>query len=99
MKYTVLVRARLKDDPEAVRQIHDQVVSQTRAQAQEAGDLTHHIFLNPQDPRDFLGIDEWSSLEGFQAFAGSPEIQQFFGQLFEGQPEVTVWAESDWVQW
>ena len=47
----------------------------------------------------FLGIDTWSSLEGLQSFAGSPQIREFFGKLFDGEPEVRVWVDSGWNQW
>ena len=99
MKYTVTVRARLKKDQAASKAFHDQVTGATKEAAKQAGDLTHRVFLDPQDPTAFLGIDEWSSLEGLQKFAGSPEITKFFGDLFEGAPEVRVWVDSDWRQW
>ncbi len=96
---TVVVRARLRGDQASARQLHDQVTGATREQAVAAGDLSHRTFLNPADPNDFLGIDEWRSPEAFQAFAGNPQIAEFFGQLFDGQPEVTVWLPSGWNEW
>ena len=51
------------------------------------------------DPHDSLTIDVWQTAEQAQAFAGDPRIQEFFGQLFEGAPEVTAWVESDWNRW
>jgi quinol monooxygenase YgiN len=75
------------------------VTAATRAQAQAAGDLTHRVFLSPADPAAFLGIDEWRSPDAVQAFASSPQIAEFFGQLFDGQPDVTVWVPSDWNEW
>jgi quinol monooxygenase YgiN len=99
MAVTITVRARLKGDPEAMRAIHDQVTAATKEMAKQAGDLTHRVFLNPTDQRDFLGIDEWQTAEHAQAFSGDPRIQEFFSQLFEGTPEVKVWAASGWNQW
>ena len=96
---TVTIRARLRGDPVAARQLHDQVTAATREQALAAGDLSHRVFLNPADPADFLGIDEWRSAEAVQAFASSPQIRDFFGQLFDGQPDVTVWVPSGWNEW
>lgn len=96
---TVIVRARLRADQAAARELHDQVTSATREAAVAAGDLSHRTFLNPADPSDFLGIDEWRSPEAFQAFAGDPQIGEFFGRLFDGQPEVTVWIASGWNEW
>src|SRR5215472_7043095 len=99
MAVIVTVRARLKADPESIQMLHDQVTTATKEQAQAAGDLSHKIFLNPQDRRDFLGIDEWQSAEAFQQFAGNPQIMEFFSQLFEGQPEVSDWINPGWNQW
>jgi quinol monooxygenase YgiN len=96
---TVVIRARLRGSVDAARALHDQVTGATREMAQAAGDLSHRTFLNPADPMDFLGIDEWQSAEAVQAFASSPQIVEFFGGLFDGQPEVTVWASSGWNEW
>jgi hypothetical protein len=37
-------------------------------------------------------IDEWESVEQFQAFFGDPELQAFIGQIgaSPGEPEITV---------
>ena len=99
MKYTVTIRAKLKKDQAASKAFHDQVTGTTKDAAKQAGDLTHRVFLDPQDPTAFLGIDEWSSLEGLQRFASSPEIAKFFGDLFEGAPEVRAWVDSGWREW
>jgi quinol monooxygenase YgiN len=99
MAVTITIRARLKGNPESIQKIHDEVTGATKEMARQAGDLTHVVYLNPQEPRDFLGIDTWKSAEQAQAFAGSPQIQEFFGRMFEGEPEVTVWTESGWNKW
>jgi quinol monooxygenase YgiN len=96
---TVTIRARLKGDPASAHQLHDQVTGATREMALAAGDISHRVFRNPQDAMDFFGIDEWKSAEAVAAFAGSPQIQEFFGQLFDGQPDVTVWVPSGWNEW
>ena len=96
---TVVVRARLRGGPAEARELHDQVTAATREQAVAAGDLSHRTFLNPADPGDFLGMDVWRSAEAFQAFASNPQIAEFFGGLFDGAPEVTVWVSSGWNEW
>lgn len=96
---TVVVRARLRNDQATAQQLHDQVTGATREMALQAGDVSHRVFLNPADPADFLGIDEWKSVEAVQAFSGDPRIVDFFGQLFDGPPEVTVWVPSGWNEW
>ena len=99
MAVTITIRARLKGEPESIQKIHDQVTGATKDMARQAGDLTHVVYLNAMDRHDFLGIDTWQSAEQAQAFAGSPQIQEFFGQMFEGEPEVKVWVESGWNKW
>ena len=96
---SVVIRARLKGDPSDAKRLHDQVTGATREMALAAGDISHHVFLNPADPGDFLGIDVWRSADAVGAFASSPQIQEFFGQLFDGPPEVTIWVGSDWNEW
>jgi quinol monooxygenase YgiN len=96
---TVTIRARLRADQATAQHLHDQVTGATREMAIAAGDISHRVFLNPADPGDFLGIDEWTSAEAVAAFAGSPQIQEFFAQLFDGRPEVTVWVPSGWNEW
>lgn len=95
----VTIRGRLRDDPESIRQIHDQVTAATKDMALQAGDVSHRVYLNPRDGRDFLGIDEWQSAEAVQAFSADPKIQEFFAQMFEGAPEVTIWEGSGWNEW
>ena len=95
----VTIRGRLRDDPESIRQIHDQVTAATKDMALQAGDVSHRVYLNPRDGRDFLGIDEWQSAEAVQAFSADPKIREFFAQMFEGAPEVTIWEGSGWNEW
>ena len=99
MALLVTIRGRLRDTPEAIQQIHDSVTGATKEMAIQAGDISHRVYLNPQDDRDFLGIDEWQSAEAVQQFSSNPQIQEFFGQMFEGMPEVTIWAGSGWNEW
>ena len=96
---TITIRARLKAEPATIQAIHDQVTGATKEMARQAGDISHIVYLDPQDRRQFLGIDTWQSAEQAQAFAGSPQIQEFFGQMFEGQPEVKVWVDPGWNKW
>jgi quinol monooxygenase YgiN len=95
----VTIRGRLRDDPEAIKKIHDEVTGATKEMALQAGDISHRVYLNPMDGRDFLGIDEWESAEAVQTFSANPQIQAFFGQMFEGAPEVTIWGGAGWNEW
>lgn len=99
MAVTVTIHGRLKGDAADMKKLHDEVTGATKEMAKAAGDISHRVFLNPQDDRDFLGIDEWQSPEQVQAFSSDPRIQDFFGRLFDGQPEVTLWVDPGWNQW
>jgi quinol monooxygenase YgiN len=95
----VTIRGRLRDDPEAIQKIHDEVTAATKQMALQAGDISHRVYLNPGDSRDFLGIDEWNSAEAVQAFSANPQIQEFFAQMFEAAPDVTIWQGAGWNEW
>ena len=99
MAVTVTIRARLKADAGTIRKIHDQVTGATKAMARQAGDISHIVYLNPLDDRDFLGVDVWGSAEQVQAFSSNPQIQEFFGNMFEGMPEVKIWVDPGWNKW
>jgi quinol monooxygenase YgiN len=99
MPVTIAIRARLKGDPHSMQKIHDEVTGATKEMARQAGDISHAVFLGAQDQRDFLGIDVWHTPEQAQAFASNLQIQEFFGQLFDGPPEVTAWIDPGWNRW
>jgi quinol monooxygenase YgiN len=98
MAVVVMVHAKLRD-PASAQQLHDSVTGATKDQAKAAGDLSHKTYRDPQDPTKFLGIDVWESPEKFEAFASNPQIAEFFGGLFDGQPDVSVWVDSGWNAW
>ena len=99
MAVTITIRARLRSDPDSIQKIHDEVTAATKDMARQAGDISHVVYLNSQDLREFLGVDTWQSAEQAQAFAGSPQIQEFFGRMFEGAPEVKIWSDPGWNKW
>ncbi len=99
MAVTITIRARLKADAATIKKVHDEVTGATKEMARQAGDISHAVYLAGKDHRDFLGIDVWQSAQQAMAFAGSPQIVEFFGNMFEGQPEVLIWEDSGWNQW
>jgi hypothetical protein len=46
---------------------------------------------------EFLAVDTWNNLDGLQKFMSDPNVAAAFGQLFDGMPDVTIWAESGWA--
>jgi quinol monooxygenase YgiN len=99
MAVTITIRARLRADAASIRKIHDEITGATKDVAQKAGDISHAVYFDPHDDREFLGIDVWQSAEQAQAFAASPQIQEFFGRMFEGAPEVKIWMDPGWNRW
>jgi quinol monooxygenase YgiN len=71
MAVLVTIKGRLREDPDAIKKIHDTVTTATKEMALQAGDISHRVYLNPQDGRDFLGIDEWQSAEAVAAFSAN----------------------------
>ena len=97
MNYISVVRAKLKGDPKEAQKMHDATVEQLSAMTRPMGAIGHRPHLSPQDPTQFLAIDTWNNLENLQKFLSDPQVAAAFGQLFEGMPDVSVWAESDWA--
>ena len=100
MRYIVTVRGRLKSaDEKASQAAHDATVKQVSPLGKSMGGTGHQAYLNPQNRQEFLAIDFWDNLEGIQKLYSDPNLATEFGKLFEGQPEVVVWADSGWFQY
>jgi quinol monooxygenase YgiN len=97
MNYITVVRGRLKGSPAEAKAMHDGTVEQLSAMTRPMGAIHHSPHLNPKDPNEFLAIDTWNNLEGLQKFMGDPNVAEAFGALFDGMPDISVWAESDWA--
>ena len=93
--FITTVRAKLRDaDPAAAQEAHNGIVGRLRPQLEPKGGSSHMVFANAQDPREFLAIDRWDSEEGLAALQ-DPAIQAEIASLFDGPPQVTVWAPRD----
>src|SRR5260370_7976452 len=91
MAVKIVIRATLKGtDVGAIRKIHDEVTAATRHMAEEAGDISHPVYLNPQNHPDFLGIDQGKSPEAATAFASIPQIQKSFDPLSQTMPHLPL---------
>lgn len=97
MKYITVVRGKLKGSPKEAQTAHDATVEKLSAMTRPMGAIGHQPFLNPKNPMEFLAVDTWNNLDGLQKFLGDPNVAAAFGQLFDGMPDVTVWAESGWA--
>ncbi len=97
MKYVVTVRGNLKGSNEQAHQAHDAIVSRISPQGRQMGNTSHQTFLNVQNNNEFLSLDVWDNLESIQKLYSDPNMAAEFAKLFEGQPQVTVWAESGWL--
>ena len=72
MKIIVTVRGRLKGDEAEAQKGHDATVDQLSAIGRAMGSVGHQAYLNPQDRKEFLAVDTWTSMDGFQKFVGDP---------------------------
>ena len=96
MPFYTTVRARLKDaDPETAMGTHNGVVARLLGVTQANGGVGHRVFANAQDPREFLAMDTWESMEGMQKAFGDPNTQAEIASMFDGPPEVTIWAPRE----
>ena len=98
MKYIATVRGKLKaTDEKQAQMAHDRTVEKLSPMSRPLGASGHRAYLNPQNRMEFQAIDTWENLEGLSKFMQDPAVAAEFGQLFDGQPEVTVWVESGWA--
>ena len=90
------VQGRLRsDDPTIAMEEHDRIVDKLTPGTRANGGVGHMVFANAADPREFLAIDRWESIEGLQKFMGDPSVQAEIGGMFDGQPDVTVWIPRE----
>ncbi len=99
MRYVVTVRGILKGGSAQAQKVHDAIVGATSAMSKQMGNTSHRTHLNTQNNNEFLAVDVWDNLEGIQKLYSDPNLAAEFAKLFEGQPQVTVWAESGWMQY
>ena len=99
MSYIVTVHGTLKADPKELQAIHDAGAKVAEPIAKSMGNISHHPYLNPQNPREFFDVDVWESLEGLQKFFADPSMAAEFGKLFEARPEITIYEDKGWHRW
>ncbi len=63
------------------------------------GSIARSAYLNTQNRQEFLAVDAWDNLEGFQKLYSAPNLAAEFAKLFDGQPDVPVWADSGWFSY
>ena len=64
------------------------LVEELSEKAKAAGCTGHRFAVGEGQ---VIVVDQWGSVEQFQAFFGSPEIQQVMGQMgAKGEPQITV---------
>ncbi len=97
MKFVVTVRGKLKGAGSAQdREGHNATVDRLSAISKPLGALGHQAYLNPQNPGEFLAVDTWGSMDGLQKFmADAANPGAAIAALFDGQPDITVWAEAE----
>lgn len=91
MGYITTVRARLREpDPTGAMAQHNSILGRLRPRGEPLGGVGHMVFANAQDPREFLAVDRWETIEGLRSFMGGSAVQAEIGALFDGPPDVTV---------
>ena len=98
IKYIVTVRGNLKGSVEQAQAAHDDTVQKVSPMGRSMGNTSHQAYLNIQNNNEFFAIDVWDNLESIQKLYSDPNLAAEFARMFEGQPEVTVWADSGWFQ-
>jgi hypothetical protein len=98
--YVVVVRGMLKaTEEQESRATHNATIAMVGPMGRSMGNVSHRAYLNPQNRREFLAIDVWDNLDGPQKLLHDPTLGAEFAKLFDGQPDVTLWATTDWEAW
>lgn len=98
MKYIVTVRGFLKNGGQDVQKAHDEIVSKVSPLGKSMGNTSHQAYLNVQNDKEFFAIDVWDNMEGIQKLYNDPNLATEFAKMFDGQPQVTIWADSGWLE-
>ncbi len=64
----------------------------------EDGCIQYDMHESTDTPGTFFFFEIWESKAHLDAHLNTPHLQSFFGQapdLFEGNPEITLWNKSD----
>jgi hypothetical protein len=97
MRYVVVVRGQLKGSKADAQKVHDATIGQISPQSRQMGSTGHQAYLNTADEKGFLAVDFWDNIEAIQKLYSDPALAAEFGKLFDGQPEVTIWADAGWM--
>lgn len=62
------------------------------------GNTSHQTYLNVENINIFFAVDVWDNLESIQQLYSDPNLATEFAKMFEGQPQVTIWADANWLQ-
>ena len=98
MKVITTVRGIMKEADEGkAREVHNSIFNRLRPTGEALGSIGHQTYLNPQNPGEFLAVDTWPDMESLQKFMGHPANPAAgIAEMFSGQPDITVWVESDY---
>jgi hypothetical protein len=99
MRYIVTVRGKLKGSKEAAQKVHDTTVAAVSPKGRSMGSTAHQAYLNTQDEGEFFAVDVWDNLDGIQQLYSDPNLAAEFGKLFQGQPDITIWAQAGWMEY
>jgi hypothetical protein len=96
MPFYTTVRGRLNNtDPQKAMDLHNGIVARVTPVNEPLGATGHRVFVNVQDPMEFLAMDTWESVEGLQQAFANPQTRAEIGSMFDGEPQVTIWAPRE----
>ena len=96
MPFYTTVRGRLNNtDPQKALELHNAIVARVTPRNEPLGAFGHRVFVNVQDPMEFLAMDSWQTVEGIQQAFSNPETAADIGSMFDGPPQVTIWTPRE----
>ncbi|MER7757183.1 putative quinol monooxygenase [Kitasatospora sp. NPDC097643] len=94
-RITAIARLRAKAGRET--QMREQARTMVAPSLAEPGCLSYRNYLDPEDPRVLVVVEEWESREAFEAHLASPHLAASLGrtaELLDGPPELRVLTDA-----
>ncbi|MFF1869384.1 putative quinol monooxygenase [Streptomyces sp. CB03911] len=97
MAGTISVIAVLRAKAGQEEQMRAQAQSMVAPSLAEPGCLSYRTYVDPDDPRSWVVVEEWASREAFDAHLASPHLARSLERtsvLLDGPPAVRVLTDA-----
>ncbi|MFE5580459.1 putative quinol monooxygenase [Kitasatospora sp. NPDC056531] len=97
MAQRITAVARLRARAGRETEMREQARSMAASSLVEPGCLSYRNYVDPDDPRAWVVVEEWESREAFEAHLASPHLARSLertAELLDGPPELRVLTDA-----